>query len=467
MLARFGSYLNTEEILNCIRSDRAFDEETIHEFERKFAHYTGIPRCFAINQARAALLIALRSIPLSRGDEVIVQSFTFKGVVDAILDAGGKPVFVDSSPDDLNIDVEAIERNLTEKTKVIIAAHLYGIPCDIDTITSLARENGSYVIEDCAQSLGAAFGGRKTGTFGDIAMFSFNYEKHMTTGQGGILAINNHDLIDAVEKTIATYRRVPLDPEKCFIYGMLLEHFALERPGYNTRLTATFGEECFQRDRQLFEEMDRLVEGGATEEEIRAGLLPYLKKHIEALQLKNQQENNPEQSSRQSLNPGDPSRIPPREHVESEHLLMNTYRAAVGCVALDHLDAVNKVRNANAEQIFAGLDGQNAYNTLTISSKKQPAFLKMNVLNNTPYRVLEISKRARKYGFEIGNFQWSSPIHRTSPYDVLVPHRREDLQVSEYIANHIINIPIHYYVTPEDIAGIVGFLTRVGAQGIS
>ena len=171
---------------------------------------------------------------------------------------------------------------MTEKTKVIIAAHLYGIPCDIDTITSLARENGSYVIEDCAQSLGAAFGGRKTGTFGDIAMFSFNYEKHMTTGQGGILAINNHDLIDAVEKTIATYRRVPLDPEKCFIYGMLLEHFALERP-VHTRLTATFGEECFQRDRQLFEEMDRLVEGCH-----RGGgpgsLLPYLKKHIEALQ---------------------------------------------------------------------------------------------------------------------------------------------------------------------------------------
>ncbi|MFA7071795.1 MAG: DegT/DnrJ/EryC1/StrS family aminotransferase, partial [Methanoculleus sp.] len=116
MLARFGSYLNIEEIVDCIHSDRVLDEDTIREFERKFAHYIGAPRCFATNQARAGLLIALKSLPISPGDEVIVQSFTFQGVIDAILDAGGQPVLIDNSPADLNADVGAIEKSVTEKT---------------------------------------------------------------------------------------------------------------------------------------------------------------------------------------------------------------------------------------------------------------------------------------------------------------------------------------------------------------
>lgn len=464
MLARFGSYLNIEEIVECIHSDRVLDEDTIREFERKFAHYIGAPRCFATNQARAGLLIALKSLPISPGDEVIVQSFTFQGVIDAILDAGGQPVLIDNSPADLNADVGAIEKSVTEKTKVIIATHLFGVPCDIDAISSLARENGCYVIEDCAQCLGAAFGGKGVGTFGDMSIFSFNYEKHMTTGQGGILAVNNRDLIGAVEKTVDTYRRVPLNPEKCFVYGMLLEYLALERSQYKKRLAATFGEECYRRDGKLFEEMDGLVEAGATEEEIRAALLPYLEKHVRRSRSRVQLGILPERVSRRLLSFRDRFRTPPRERVESEHLLMNAYRAAVGCIALDHLDAINRTRNENAERYLAELDGHDAYGMLTISGKKQPAFLKLNVLNNTSYSVLEITRKARKRGFELGNFQWPKPVHLTYPYDILVPHRREDLQTSEYIAGHLINIPIHYYVTPEDITGVVEFLTRIGSR---
>lgn len=464
MLARFGSYLNVEEIVDRIRSDQALDGETIGEFERKFARYTGTLRCFATNQARAGLLIALKSLPITHGDEVIVQSFTFKGVVDAILDAGGEPVLVDNSPDDLNADVDAIERSMTEKTKAVIATHLFGVPCEIDAISSLARENGCYVIEDCAQCLGAAFGGRSVGTFGDMAIFSFNYEKHMTTGQGGILAVNNSDLIGAVNKTVDTYKRAPLDSEKCFVYGMLLEHLALQRGTYKKRLTATFGEECYRRDRKLFREMDGLVEKAATEEEIRAALLPYLEKHVARLRSKFRQGILPERASRRLLGVRDRFRTPPREHVESEHLLMNAYRAAVGCIALDHLDAVNSVRNENAERYLAELDGQDAYGMLAISSKKRPAFLKLNVLNNTSYPVSEIAALAEKSGFELGNFQWPNPVHLTYPYNALVPHRREDLQTSEHIADHLINVPVHCYVTPEDITGIVEFLARIGSK---
>lgn len=464
MLARFGSYLNVEEIVDHIRSDQSLDGETIKEFERKFARYTGSPRCFATNQARAGLLIALKSLPISHGDEVIVQSFTFKGVIDAILDAGGQPVLVDNSSDDLNADVDAIEKNVTEKTKVIIATHLFGVPCEIDAISSLARESGCYVIEDCAQCLGAAFGGRNVGTFGDMSIFSFNYEKHMTTGQGGILAVNNHNLIDPVKKTVDTYERVPLGSEKCFVYGMLLEYLALQRGAYKTRLTATFGEECYRRDEKLFREMDGLVEAAATEEEIRAALHPYLEKHVGRSRSMFREGILPEQVSRRLLGIRNRFRAPLREHVEAEHLLMNAYRAAVGCIALDHLDAVNRIRNENAEQYLTELDGQDAYGMLAISSKKQPAFLKLNVLNNTPYPVSEITKQAEKYGYELGNFQWPKPVHLTYPYDVLVPHRREDLQASEHIADRLINIPVHCHVTPEDITGIVEFLARIGSQ---
>jgi len=464
MLARFGSYLNVEEIVDRIRSDQTLDGKTIEAFERKFARYIGAPQCFATDQARAGLLIALKSLPISHGDEVIVQSFTFKGVVDAILDAGGQPVLVDNSPDDLNADIDAIERSVTEKTKVIIATHLFGVPCDIDAISSIAHENGCYVIEDCAQCLGATYSGKKIGTFGDMSIFSFNYEKHMTTGQGGILAVNHRDLIDAVKKTVDSYGRAPQYSEKCFIYGMLLEYLALQRPVYKTRLTATFGEECYRRDKRLFEEMNGLVGAATTEEELQAALLPYLEKHVRVSQSRSRKGILPEQVSRRLLGFRDRFRTPPREHVESKHLLMNTYRAAIGSVALDHLDAVNRIRNENAEQYLTELDGQDAYGMLTISGKKQPAFLKLNVLNNTSYPVSEITELAYKCGFELGNFQWPKPIHLTYPYDVLIPHRREDLQTSEHIADRLINIPVHCYVTPKDITDIVELLTKIGSR---
>ncbi len=464
MLARFGSYLNVEEVVDRIRSEWVLDGEIIEAFERKFANYIGAPWCFATDRARAGLFIALKSLPVSRGDEVIVQSFTFKGVVDAIMDAGGQPILVDNSPDDLNADIDSIERNVTEKTKVIIATHLFGVPCNIDAIISIARENGCYVIEDCAQCLGATYSGKKIGTFGDMSIFSFNYEKHMTTGQGGVLAVNRHDLIDAVRKTVDSYERALQNSEKCFVYGMLLEHLALQRPIYKTRLTATFGEECCRRDKKLFEKMETLVGAAATEEELRAALLPFLEKHVRASQSRSRKGILPEGISRQLLGFRDRFRTPPHEHVASEHLLMNTYRAAIGSVALDHLDAVNRVRNENAEQYLIELEGQDAYGMLAISNKKQPAFLKLNVFNNTSHSVSEITERAYKCGFELGNFQWPKPVHLTYPYDVLIPHRRKDLQMSEHIADHLINIPVHCYVTPEDINGIMELLAEIGSQ---
>jgi perosamine synthetase len=468
MLARFGSYIETDSVIEGILSEKGTDESTISEFESKFSEYLGIPWCFATNQARAGLLIALKTLKISSGDEVIVQSFTFKGVIDAILDVGATPVLVDNSIKDLNADTSEIERKVSEKTKLIIATHLFGIPCDIDEILSIASKRGIYVLEDCAQCLGASYGGKPVGSFGDLSIFSFNFEKHMTTGQGGVLAVNSPELLDPVKKVIGTYRRVPLEIEKCHVYGMILEHIALRRTVYDAKLTATFGEDCLKSDKKLFQTMDALIHSDRGEEEIEKMALSYL--HQQKQSLRYLHRRNPFLKGVveriYSAGSGVRNRIitPNHEKVESEYLLMNSLRALAGIVALDHIDMVNVHRNEHAQKYIAALPKDESYIMPEIDAKKRPAFLKYNILNNTSIPMPEITKRAREQGFELGNFQWPEPVHLSYPYRVLLPHKREQLRVSEYIASHLVNIPVHYYVTPDDIEKITTFLNESGQQ---
>jgi len=215
MLARSRSYVDVDAIVTHLASDEGKESENRHLFEKKFADYMHAPRCIATDQARAALLLALRALPLSRGDEIIVQSFTFWGVIDAILEAGGRPVLVDNSLEDFNADPKEIEKKITKRTRGIIATHLFGIPSDIRDIVSIADDHQVILIEDCAQCLGATYQGSMVGTFGDLSIVSFNYEKHLSTGEGGMLVVNNPDLIEAMEQETSTYQPASLFLERC------------------------------------------------------------------------------------------------------------------------------------------------------------------------------------------------------------------------------------------------------------
>jgi dTDP-4-amino-4,6-dideoxygalactose transaminase len=155
-------------------------------FEREFAAYCGVAECVAVNSGTSALHLALLAAGVGPGDEVITVPFTFVATVSAIVYTGATPVFVDVDPVYLTMDPLALEGKITGRTKAIVPVHLYGQPCEMSPIMEVARRHGLVVIEDAAQAHGAEYDGRRCGSMGDIAAFSFYPGKNLgACGEGG------------------------------------------------------------------------------------------------------------------------------------------------------------------------------------------------------------------------------------------------------------------------------------------
>ncbi len=163
----------------------------VPEFEEKFAKYLGLPKVVSVQSGTAALHLALLELGIGPGDEVIVPALTFIATINPILYIGATPVIVDVDLDTWNISVASIQKAITPKTKALMPVHLYGTPCDMDEILQLASQHHLVVIEDATESLGARYKGSYTGTLGDLGAFSFNGNKTMTTGGGGMVSGKN------------------------------------------------------------------------------------------------------------------------------------------------------------------------------------------------------------------------------------------------------------------------------------
>lgn len=164
-------------------------------FEHEFAEYLGAKHAIALSNGTIALETALHALDIGPGDEVIVPCRTFIATASAIVARGAKPVIADIDLASQNITTATIQPHLTQQTKAIVCVHLAGLPCEMDSLLNLAKQNGLYVIEDCAQAIGAEFRGKKVGTFGDIAAFSFCQDKIITTaGEGGMAVTDNAQL---------------------------------------------------------------------------------------------------------------------------------------------------------------------------------------------------------------------------------------------------------------------------------
>jgi dTDP-4-amino-4,6-dideoxygalactose transaminase len=163
--------------------------------EEEIAHYHGVKHAVGVASGTDALHLALLAAGIKRGDEVITTPFTFIATAEAISYVGAVPVFVDIDPDSFNIDISKIAPAITGKTKAIIPVHLYGQPVDMDGIMELAKKHRLKVIEDCAQSFGAEYHGKKTGAIGDLGCFSFFPSKNLGGyGDGGMVTTNDDDL---------------------------------------------------------------------------------------------------------------------------------------------------------------------------------------------------------------------------------------------------------------------------------
>ena len=171
----------------------------LHEFETAFARFLSIKHCFGVCNASCALELAAMLSGVDEGDEVIVPAHTFTASALPFLRLKAKVVFADINPRTFVMDIVDVERKTTPRTRAGVAVHLYGLPVDMDALMDLARGHGLMVIEDCAQSPGAEWNGRKTGTFGDFGCFSFHGQKNLTTlGEGGMIVTNRDDYAEKI-----------------------------------------------------------------------------------------------------------------------------------------------------------------------------------------------------------------------------------------------------------------------------
>jgi len=189
--------------LNCTKGT------VVRELEAEFAQQCGMPFARAVNSGTAAVHAAVAAIDPEPGDEIITTAITDMGALTPILYQTAIPVFADVDPATFNITAETIEPRITERTRAIIATHLFGYPCDMDPILELAASRNIPVIEDAAQAFGTEYHGRRAGTMGAIGCFSFQQGKHMTSGEGGLV----------VSKDDAYSRRMNLFVDKAWGYG--------------------------------------------------------------------------------------------------------------------------------------------------------------------------------------------------------------------------------------------------------
>jgi len=196
-IPRHNVNLTKKEILRIFEvmfKEDVLEGKYIDKFEDKFSRYIGTKHAIAVSSGRFALYLILKSLNIRREDEIIVPSYTVHIVPNIIRLFKAKPIFVDVDERTFNINPKLIKGKITKKTKAILSTHLYGQPCDMDSIIELAEKQNLLIIEDCGQACGAEYKNRKTGSFGNANFFSFAIGKNLTTFDGGMITTND-DLI--------------------------------------------------------------------------------------------------------------------------------------------------------------------------------------------------------------------------------------------------------------------------------
>ncbi len=169
----------------------------VKAFEEEIASYLGVKHAIGCANGTDALFLAMKALGIGKGDEVITTPFTYIATSEAIIQAGGTPVFVDIDPATFNVDITQVESAITPNTKAILPVHLYGQPTDMDELMAVAGKHNLKVVEDCAQAIGAHYDNQSVGGFGDIGCFSFFPTKNLgAMGDGGLLTTNDDELAE-------------------------------------------------------------------------------------------------------------------------------------------------------------------------------------------------------------------------------------------------------------------------------
>jgi perosamine synthetase len=212
-------------LIDCIDSGWISSEGPfVEKFEQQFAKFVGRKYAVAVSNGSVAIDCAIEALKIKKGDEIIMPTFTIISCVSQILRNGAKPIFVDSDIEHFNMNVNEIEQRITKKTRAIMVVHIYGIPVDINPILELARKYNLQVIEDAAEVHGQKYYNKQCGSFGDISIFSFYPNKHITTGEGGMILTDDINLYNRCKEL----RNLCFKPERRFLHDNL---------GWNFRMT--------------------------------------------------------------------------------------------------------------------------------------------------------------------------------------------------------------------------------------
>ena len=195
----FISEEEVDEIVDTVRSGWISMGPKTIRFENNFSEYIGVNKSVAVSSWTAAGHLSLEAFGINEGDEVIVPTMTFPATAEIVCYFKAKPVIVDVDEDTLNISLEAIEKAITPKTKVIIPVHYGGQPCDLDEIHAIAKKHNLKVLEDAAHSLPAKYKGKTIGTISDVTCFSFYATKTLSTGEGGMICTNDEEIAERVK----------------------------------------------------------------------------------------------------------------------------------------------------------------------------------------------------------------------------------------------------------------------------
>jgi perosamine synthetase len=213
-------------LLNCIKTGWISSEGPyVNKFEKKFASFVNRKFSATVSNGSVALEIALRALKLKKGSEVILPTFTIISCCNAIINAGLKPVLVDCSNETWNMDVEEVKKKITKKTSAIMIVHIYGITTDVTKILELAKLKKLKVIEDASEMHGQKYKSKLCGSFGDVSTFSFYVNKHITTGEGGMILTNKKKIYEEILKLKNLY------------FGKGINRFKHNDIGWNQRFT--------------------------------------------------------------------------------------------------------------------------------------------------------------------------------------------------------------------------------------
>lgn len=365
-------------------------------------NYKGYNEKFFFFKGRVALYAILKAIGIKENDEVLLPGFTCVVVPNAIVYLGAKPVYVDINPRTYNIDTTRIEEKITEKTKVIIAQHTFGIPAEMDKIMDIAKKYNLYVIEDSCHSIGSKYKGKEVGTFGDATFFSSQWSKPITTGLGGWAIVNNPKLKEKMEKIYSELEKPSLKE----VLIIRLQYFLHEK--FLTPSVFWLAQSIY---RKFYE--GGLITGSSSPEEF-VGRIPkgYLK----------------------------------RMSVWQENLLKEKFKK---------IDFVIKHRKWIASLYEEKLRSIGV-EPLSLPKDYEVVFLRYPLLIRNKRETLRL---AQKEKIELGDW-FVSPVHPILNDWEKVGYQKGECPVAENICDKVINLPTHPKINEKEVERIIKFLQK-------